>query len=112
MCPLDGALNTLPADHSPVGNRDARAVINIAASWDRPEDDAVNIEWARAVWRDMRPFSTGGTYVNFLTEEEGAERIRDAYGSNYTRLTAVKAAWDPSNVFSTNKNIVPAAGQL
>jgi FAD/FMN-containing dehydrogenase len=108
--PLDGALNALPADHSPAGNRDARAVVNIAASWDRAEDDAVNVGWARTVWRELRRFSTGGTYVNFLTEEEGAERIREAYGGNYARLAQVKAAWDPGNVFSTNKNIAPAAG--
>jgi len=107
--PLDGALNGLPADHSPAGNRNARAVLNIAAAWERPEDDAANIEWARAAWRDLRRFSTGGTYVNFLTEEEGIDRIRAAYGDNYARLARVKAAWDPGNVFSMNKNIAPAA---
>jgi FAD/FMN-containing dehydrogenase len=107
--PLDGALNGLAADHSPAGNRNARAVLNIAAAWERPEDDAANIEWARAAWRDLRRFSTGGTYVNFLTEEEGIDRIRAAYGDNYARLARVKAAWDPGNVFSMNKNIAPAA---
>jgi FAD/FMN-containing dehydrogenase len=107
--PLGGVLDRLPADHSPAGNRDAKAVLNIAAAWERADDDAANIEWARAAWRDMRRFSTGGTYVNFLTEEEGADRIRDAYGANYARLAQVKAKWDPENFLSTNKNILPAA---
>jgi FAD/FMN-containing dehydrogenase len=110
--PVDGALNRLPGDHSPAGNRDAGAVFNVAASWERAADDEANVEWARAAWRELRRFSTGGTYVNFLTEEEGAGRIRDAYGANYARLAQVKAAWDPQNVLSVNKNIAPAAATL
>ena len=109
LFPLDGALNRLPADHSPAGNRDAAAVINIAASWEQAGDDPANIEWARAAWRDLRRFSTGGTYVNFLTEEEGEERIHAAYGNNYNRLMEIKTRWDPGNLFQTNKNIAPRA---
>jgi FAD/FMN-containing dehydrogenase len=105
--PLDGALNRLSDGHSPVGNRDARVILNIAASWEQPEDDAANIEWARAAWRDMRQFSTGGTYINFLTEEEGGDRILAAYGSNHDRLVDVKTRWDPTNLFRMNKNIEP-----
>ncbi len=105
LFPIDGPLNRLPADHSPAGNRDAVSVLNITASWERAEDDRPNIQWARAAWQDMRRFSTGGTYVNFLTEEEGVERIRAAYGGNYDRLVEVKARWDPGNLFRMNKNI-------
>jgi hypothetical protein len=84
-------------------------VLNVTASWEKPEDDTTNIEWARNAWRDLRGFSTGGTYVNFLTEEEGDERIRAAYGNNYKRLADIKAKWDPENMFCMNKNIPPAA---
>ena len=105
--PLHGAIDQLPPDHSPFGNRDARSVFNIGASWERSEDDAPNIAWARAAWEDLRRFSTGGTYVNFLTEEEGSERIHAAYGQNYERLAAVKAQWDPTNLCHHNKNIPP-----
>ena len=64
---LGGALNELDEDHSPAGNRQARYVFNITGAWDRPEEDAANIEWARAAWTGMKRFSTGGTYLNFLT---------------------------------------------
>ena len=104
---LDGALNHLDADHSPVGNRDARYVVNLAGSWENPEDDKINIEWAREAWTAMKSFSTGGTYVNFLTEDEGHERIEAALGKNLQRLAEVKAKWDPENVFRTNRNIKP-----
>ncbi|HTO50312.1 MAG TPA: FAD-binding oxidoreductase [Burkholderiales bacterium] len=109
LFPIDGALNRLPESHSAVGNRDAAAVINITAAWENADDDNSNIEWARAAWRDLRRFSTGGTYVNFLTEEEGDERTHAAYRDNYRRLVEIKTRWDPDNVFRINKNIAPQA---
>lgn len=107
LFPLDGALNRYPEDHSATGNRDAAWVINIAASWEKTGDDEANIEWTRDAWRDIRRFSTGGTYINFMTEEEGEERILAAYGKNYGRLVEVKTKWDPENMFRMNKNIIP-----
>ena len=107
LFPLGGALNRLPNDYSPAGNRDATWVLNITAAWDKPQDDETNIGWARTAWNDMRGLSTGGTYVNFLTEEEGDVRIHAAYGGNYERLVAAKTRWDPSNLFRSNKNIAP-----
>ena len=104
---LGGALNELDEDHSPVGNRGTRYVFNVAGSWERPEDDGENVEWARAAWNDMKQFSTGGTYINFLTEDEGDERMDAALGKSLRRLGEVKAEWDPGNIFRTNRNIKP-----
>ena len=105
---IEGALNKLPENHSPVGNRDARYVLNIGGSWDHADDDKANVQWAKDAWNDLKPFSTGGTYINFLTEDEGPERIQAALGSGLQRLAKVKAKWDPENVFRTNRNIKPA----
>ena len=99
----------MPPDHSAVGNRDARAVFNVSASWEDAGEDARHVQWARDAWQDLRRFSTGGTYVNFLTEEEQGERIAAAYGDNLTRLVEVKTRWDPENLFRVNKNIAPAS---
>lgn len=107
LFPIGGALERLSEDHSAVGNRDAVVVLNITASWETPEEDEVNIDWARTSWRELRRFSTGGTYVNFLTEEEGAERVHAAYRTNYKRLVEIKKKWDPENLFRMNKNIPP-----
>jgi FAD/FMN-containing dehydrogenase len=109
LFPLGGAVAALPDEHSAVGNRSAGIVLNVAASWESPGDDAKAIGWARGAWEDLRKFSTGGTYLNFLTEEESDDRVRAALGGNYERLARVKAAWDPENLFRANKNIVPAA---
>jgi FAD/FMN-containing dehydrogenase len=105
---MEGALNRLGQEHSPAGNRDARYLLNIAGSWERPEDDSQNIEWAREAWNEMKRFSTGGTYINFLTEDEGADRTEAALGGALRRLTQIKTQWDPQNVFRTNRNIKPS----
>jgi hypothetical protein len=56
----------------------------------------------------MTPFATGDVYLNF-TGAEGPDRIIAGYGAdNYTRLAAVKAEYDPANVFHINHNITPA----
>ncbi|UCH84909.1 MAG: FAD-binding oxidoreductase [Candidatus Latescibacterota bacterium] len=107
LFPLHGALSNLPEEHSAVGNRETGMVFNVAGSWEKPEDDKANIAWARNAWKDMREFSTGGTYINFLNAEEGDDRIRDAYGKNYDRLVEIKTKCDPQNIFRANKNIVP-----
>lgn len=62
-------------------------------SWEQASDDAANMEWARNAWNDMKTFSTGGTYVNFLTEDEGPERVQAALGKGLARLAKVKAKW-------------------
>ena len=109
LFPIDGSLNRLAENHSAVGNRNTTRVLNITASWENTKDDESNIEWARSAWQDMRHFSTGGTYINFLTEEEGGERIKSAYGKNFERLVEVETKWDPANLFRVNKNITPKA---
>ena len=48
-----------------------------------------------------------GAYVNALSDE-GASGVRRAYsGAKRARLTAVKDAYDPDNVFHLNHNIAP-----
>jgi FAD/FMN-containing dehydrogenase len=105
---IGGALNRLPEEHSPAGNRNARYVLNVAGSWEKAGDDAEHIAWAREAWNDMKSFSTGGTYMNFLTEDDGPERNQAAFGNAMRRLAEIKAKWDPQNVFRTNRNIKPA----
>ena len=104
---IAGALNQLEEGHSPVGNRDARYVLNITSAWEKEDEDRANIEWTRKAWEDMKRFSTGGTYVNFLTEDESAERIATALGKGLGRLAGVKSKWDPGNMFRTNRNVKP-----
>lgn len=103
---VGGALGELPSGHSPAGNRDAAYVLNIAGSWEKPEEDAANITWARDCFQAMQPYSTGGTYLNFLTEDEGRDRIEAAYGGpNLAKLGELKAKWDPDDLFRHTKTV-------
>jgi FAD/FMN-containing dehydrogenase len=106
---LGGAAARLPGDHSAAGNRDARFVVNVNASWEDTSNDAVNVAWAQAFWEDLHPHANGGVYVNFLNDDE-AGRIPSAYGGELMgRLAALKAKYDPDNLFRVNQNIAPSA---
>ena len=103
---IQGALNERPAGYSPAGNRDAAYVLNIAGSWENADADAVNVAWARDCFEATRSCSTGGTYINFLTEEEGRDRIEAAYSAaDLDKLAALKRRFDPDNLFRHTKNI-------
>ncbi len=41
--------------------------------------------------------------------EEGQERVKEAYGSNYDRLVSLKGKYDPMNLFRLNANIIPSS---
>ncbi len=102
-----GAIGRVAPDATAYANRNAAFDCIPIAIWEDPAGDAANIGWSRAVWEAMRPFATGGVYVNNLGEE-GEDRIRAAYGDNHARLAALKARYDPANLFRLNQNIRPA----
>jgi FAD/FMN-containing dehydrogenase len=105
---VDGALNENAEDDGAMGNRDAAFACVIQSMWaaDSPAGDA-NREWVRRSWEALKPFSTGGNYVNFQTYDEAPERTADSYRSNFQRLATIKAKYDPSNLFRVNRNIRP-----
>lgn len=95
-----GALNEHEDDDGVVGNRDARYVYGLIGAWapDEPRADEY-VRWIRDGFERVRPFGTGGSYINFQTADEGEDRIRAAYGANYDRLMEIKRAYDPDDVF-------------
>ncbi len=105
---IGGAVNAVEEAEAPVGNRDARYALLFLGSGERPDEDAANIQWTREAWTDVRRFSTGRTYLNFLSVDEGADRVEASLGQGLPRLAEIKARWDPGNVFRTNRNIRPA----
>jgi FAD/FMN-containing dehydrogenase len=103
---IQGALNDRPAGYSPAGNRDAAYVLNITGSWEHAADDGANIAWARDCFEATRSSSTGGTYINFLTEEEGRDRIEAAYSpADLKKLAALKRRYDPDHLFRHTKRV-------
>ena len=107
--PIGGAINDHAGDDGAVGNRDARYVTGFSGVW-TPDDprSSEHIAWVRESWEQIRPFSTGGNYVNFNQADDDDARTAAAYGENYRRLQRAKATFDPDNLFRVNRNIRPA----
>jgi FAD/FMN-containing dehydrogenase len=104
---MGGAIARVPDDATAFAHRRSRIMTNVAAFYDGPEDKAVREAWVNQLAADLRQQDTGA-YVNFLGDE-GPERIRAAYpDGTWDRLTAVKARYDPTNLFRLNQNIPPA----
>jgi FAD/FMN-containing dehydrogenase len=89
--------------------RSAKYSTVIAAMYPDPADTEANRAWVRDYWSALRPHSAGGPYVNFAMRDEGDDRVAGIYRDNYQRLRAVKAAYDPGNLFRNNQNIPPAS---
>ena len=106
---LGGAYSRVGADETAVGRRDAEVMIGLESNWSEPGDSEANIRWTRETFARLRPFSSGGSYVNFGGyAEESGEVVRDVYADNLDRLSAIKKRYDPTNLFRVNHNIRPA----
>jgi FAD/FMN-containing dehydrogenase len=107
---LGGALSRPPAVPDAVGNRDAAFAFWIVAIG-TPEEAGPSMKYADLMLERLAPWSTGGQYLNFMASDDAsAERTRPAYaGVDYGRLQAIKARYDPANMFRLNHNIPPRA---
>jgi len=104
---LGGAMARVPAEATAFAHRQAPIMVNLAAFYDGPEEQAVRQAWVDAFGQALRQGSSAA-YVNFLGDE-GRARVRDAYpGETWDRLRAIKARYDPDNLFRLNQNIPPA----
>jgi FAD/FMN-containing dehydrogenase len=99
-----GAVRRFGAGHSPLAGREARFIVHPLLLWEDPAHDERNRMLARAFRDDMRRWSTGATYPNFLGDE-GAVRMSAAFGASAQRLAAVKSRWDPYSLFRTHQTI-------
>ena len=102
-----GAVRDVPPDATAFANRNAEWDFLPVGVWQDPADGPAQVAWCRALWEKMRPFASGGVYLNNLGED--ADRVGEAVGANTARLARVKARWDPTNFFRLNANIPPAA---
>lgn len=108
---LGGATQRHDEQAMAVSHRNAEYVIAINTGWADPKDNDTQIQWTRDLWTSIRPFSSGGVYVNFLSADDGEDRVRAAYGAaKFDRLVELKTKYDPQNLFQVNKNIKPAGG--
>jgi len=104
---VGGAMARVAADATAYSQRDAHFIMNVHTRWREASQDADCVAWARGLFDAVAPFATGSVYVNFMPDDE-ADRVEQAYGANHRRLAAIKARYDPTNLFRMNHNIKPA----
>lgn len=104
---LGGAAGRVPGDGTAFGPRPGHHV-NMFAGWTPDRDDRDrHVAWVRDFSEAMAPHATGKKYVNFLSDDEGEDGVRAAYGDRWRRLVELKRRTDPQNLFRYNFNIDP-----
>jgi FAD binding domain/Berberine and berberine like len=104
---LGGATARVPDDAMAFPGRNPRFDVSADTAWEDPVQDDRQRGWVRRAMAIVEPDTVPGGYINEIAET-GPERTRAIYGdSKLARLTALKRAWDPDNVFRLNHNIAP-----
>ena len=105
---LGGAMARVPADATAFAHRNSRIMVALGAVYERPGEAEMHETWVTGFAAALRQ-GDSGVYVGFLGDE-GEARIRDAYpGPTWDRLAAIKARYDPTNLFRLNQNIQPTS---
>jgi FAD/FMN-containing dehydrogenase len=104
---LGGAMARVPVDATAFAHRQSRIMINVAAMYDPSTDERPeHAAWVHGLAGELDD-GQPGAYAGLL-DDEGEARVRAAYpGATWERLSALKAAYDPDNVFRLNQNIPP-----
>ncbi len=106
MYPIDGAAHDFAPADTAWSYRDAQWGSVFAGVDPDPANEAAIRNWSIDYFEALHPHSAGGAYVNMMMDE-GQDRVRDSYRDNYDRLAAIKATYDPDNLFRVNQNIEP-----
>jgi FAD/FMN-containing dehydrogenase len=104
---MGGAIRRQGERDTAFSNRHAEYNVSVLAEWRDADDDERNIAWTRGYGDELKAFATGAGYVNYMTADESAERVRSTYATNLERLIQIKRKYDPANFFSSNQNIAP-----
>ena len=109
MYPINGAVHGVDKKDTAFSFRNVTwASVTVGVDPDPANKDRI-VSWAREYWQALHPYSAGGAYVNFMSDDEGQERVKATYGDNYSRLLEIKSKYDPANFFRVNQNIRKAA---
>jgi hypothetical protein len=104
---IGGALNRVAPEDTAFVRRDARYLLALESNWTDPRASDKNVAWTRRVFDDMQRFARG-SYLNFPGFMEDSEKLlQGAYEGNIGRLRAIKAKYDPENLFRGALNIAP-----
>ncbi len=102
-----GAINRVPADATAFVHRDALGLMASEVTWTAEDDESTvreNLDWLEEFAAAMRPHVSPFAYQNFIDRTQ-PNWEHAYYGANLERLTEVKRAYDPDDVFSFEQSI-------
>ncbi len=99
---LNGAATRVDPTATAFPHRNTRYAVLALAAWLDEADEAANVAWTESV-KDVFAGQRFGSYVNASI----GNPLNEVFGPNHARLAAVKAAYDPDNMFHGNVNITP-----
>jgi FAD/FMN-containing dehydrogenase len=105
---MHGAATRVPPGETAFAARRPQWDFDAIGQWTDGTQSPQHIAWVRALWGQLEPHLQGSAYVNHLAADDRPEKVRASFGQNYERLRDLKAAYDPTNLFRMNANIVPA----
>ncbi len=78
MEPMRGAISHMGEDETALGRRDVPWCYHALAMWMEPDAETADahVAWAKGLAEDMKPHSTAGVYLNYVSDDEGEERVR------------------------------------
>jgi len=111
-----GRINAVASDATASAQRDSILDIACTTGWLDPADEAKNLGWVRAFYRDLFAESGGvpipgdaydGTFINHPDTDLADPALNTSgvpwhtlyYKGGYPRLQQIKARWDPRDVF-------------
>lgn len=107
MYPINGAASKRKNTDTAWNYRKATwSVVYVGVDPDPANNETIT-KWTKDYYDALHKYSVGGAYVNFLMDDEGSERVKAAYGKNYSKLASIKKKYDPKNLFRVNQNIIP-----
>ena len=112
-------VNAPRPDATAVAQRSSVMKLQYQTYWTSPEDDEVNLHWINRFYARVYAASGGvpasnrvtdGCFINYPDVDLPPSWPTLYYKAGYPALQAVKARWDPHNVFNHAQSIAPAAG--
>jgi hypothetical protein len=110
LMPLGGELATMTSDQLPTADVFSRmkwwfiVITEFPQGKGNPGLRQRCIEWVREVHSIVEPY---GAQDDGRAKDYWYDCLGDIYGSNLPRLVELKKKYDPANVFSLNRNILP-----
>ncbi len=101
-----GAINKVAPDATAFVHRgNTKYVMQYYMEWHSATATNGNIAMMRTLYDSMRPFVSGGCYVNYCDLDLGDGYAKAYWGDNLPRLMKIKAQVDPKNIFKHAQSV-------